>query len=211
MFEQVFVDNEYNMRRFKRWPDIVARYEAICETETPLILDLGANIGLTSLYFAKNWPRARILCVEPSEANYAQLLKNVSRFDSIRPVFGAVARQDGFVRIADPASEEWAYRTELSDADAPERLPAFSVRSLMNMESGAVRPFIAKVDIEGFEQDLFSGDTEWVDQFPVIVIELHDWHFPKQGTATPFLRAISQRNRDFVFFRQSVYSIANDM
>jgi hypothetical protein len=37
--------------------------------QRPLILDLGANIGLATLYVAKNWPKAHIIAVEPNKAN----------------------------------------------------------------------------------------------------------------------------------------------
>ena len=49
-FRQVLGANEYNLRRLARWQEIVALYADI---EKPLILDLGANIGLATLYFAQ--------------------------------------------------------------------------------------------------------------------------------------------------------------
>ena len=36
-------------------------------------------------------------------------------------------------------------------------------------------PFIVKVDIEGFEADLFSANTQWVGRTPIIITELHNW------------------------------------
>jgi hypothetical protein len=34
--------------------------------------------------------------------------------------------------------------------------------------------FIIKIDKEGFENELFSKNIEWIDIFSIIIIELHD-------------------------------------
>jgi hypothetical protein len=75
--------------------------------------------------------------------------------------------------------------------------------------AGAV-PFIAKIDIEGAERDLFQEPTAWVDHFPLLIVELHDWLLPKQRTSEPFLKCVSQRDRDFVHIGENVFSIRND-
>jgi len=57
---------------------------------------------------------------------------------------------------------------------------------------------------------LFSGNTEWVARSPLIIVELHDWLLPKAKTSRPFLQCIPQLERDFIYFGEDVYSIAND-
>ncbi len=76
--------------------------------------------------------------------------------------------------------------------------------------SGGYFPFIVKIDIEGFESELFSGNTDWINEFPVLIIEMHDWLFPGQRTSTNFLKTISQLDRDFVYLGENVFSIRND-
>ena len=44
-----------------------------------LIIDGGANIGLTSIFFARKFPEALIIAVEPEEKNYQLLLKKHQR------------------------------------------------------------------------------------------------------------------------------------
>ena len=91
---------------------------------------------------------------------------------------------------------------------APGAVRSWSVPSLLAKYAG--QPFIAKIDIEGAERDLFSGDCSWIDTFPVIIVELHDWLFPKARTAQPFLKAIAARNRDILLKENNVFSIRND-
>jgi hypothetical protein len=70
-------------------------------------------------------------------------------------------------------------------------------------------PFIAKIDIEGGEAELFAAETGWVDQFPLLIVELHDWLLPRAGTSRSFLRCVAGLDRDFVYLGENVFSIAN--
>jgi FkbM family methyltransferase len=204
-FEQVFLANAYNLRRLTRWNEILALYARI---ERPLILDLGANIGLATLYFAKNWSKAHIIAVEPDERNFRLLKTNIEDMSNIKPIEGAVASENGAVEIANPHDEAWALRTERVNSIGPNSIPAYSMKKLMGFAPEA-QPFIAKIDIEGFESELFSRDTEWVKSFPIIIIELHDWMLPGKGNSNNFLRRIAIENRDFIPLGENIVSIAN--
>ena len=68
-------------------------------------------------------------------------------------------------------------------------------------------PFIIKIDIEGFESELFSKNTEWIDMFPLVIIELHDWMLPKTANSNNFLKEISKLDRDFLYFNENIFSI----
>ena len=70
-------------------------------------------------------------------------------------------------------------------------------------------PFIAKIDIEGGEADLFSQTVEWADAFALLIVELHDWLLPKEGTSHSFLAYVGSRNRDFIHIGENVFSIRN--
>jgi FkbM family methyltransferase len=213
-FSQVFADNEYNLRRLQRWDEICEFYDYITATDkTPLILDLGANIGLASLYFTKNWPKARIIAVEPSQENYHVLCQNILGHSNVQPIMAAIASEDGAVEIANPNAYEWAYRTVTASVESPDTVSALSVQSLLQMAPSArgYCPYIAKIDIEGFEKDLFSKNTDWITLFPIIIIELHDWLMPREGSSNNFLRSIAQHDRDFLPFGENIISIAHDL
>ena len=63
---------------------------------------------------------------------------------------------------------------------------------------------MAKIDIEGAEQDLFSDNIEWITLTPLLIVELHDWLLPKGRTSRPFLECISKLDRDFVSIAQDI-------
>ena len=50
------------------------------KTATPLIIDCGANIGLSVMYFKKLYPKARIIAFEPDKEIFAMLQENIGAF-----------------------------------------------------------------------------------------------------------------------------------
>jgi hypothetical protein len=53
--------------------------------------------------------------------------------------------------------------------------------------------FIVKIDIEGFEADLFSANLDWLDLADVVIIEPHDWMLPGQGSSRTLQVAMAAR------------------
>lgn len=208
IFEQIFVRGFYNLQQLWRWPDLEAGGKAL--GGKALILDLGANIGLSTLYFSKVFPEARILAIEPSPNNFSLLRANLDGRERVQCVEAAVAANDGAVRIANPEGPTAAYRTESSNTDEKGTIPALSVASLLRLAPSGTVPFLAKIDIEGFERDLFAKNLEWVEQFPILVVEPHDWMFPGQAIASNLLRALAPLQRDFILLGESVVSLATD-
>ena len=100
------------------------------------------------------------------------------------PIRGAIASKHSYARIINPHESEWGYRTEINDRNSG-GLVALSVAELLERHSDC-QPFICKIDIEGAEQELFSANTQWLERFPIVIIELHDWLFPRSGNSAQF-------------------------
>ena len=162
-----------------------------------------------ALYFAKNWPKATIVGVEPDQGNYTLFCQNTAGQENIAPIRGAIASKHSYARIINPHESEWGYRTEINDRNSG-GLVALSVAELLERH-GDCQPFICKIDIEGAEQELFSANTQWLERFPIVIIELHDWLFPRSGNSANFLRAIAGTNRDFILSGENIFSVAHRM
>jgi FkbM family methyltransferase len=206
IFSQIFLYAHYRTYDMARCAEIAAYYDSCAK---PLVLDLGANIGLSALYFAKNWPKATIVGVEPDQGNYALFCQNTAGHEHIVPMRGAIASKHSYARIINPHESEWGYRTEINDRNSG-GLVALSVAELLERHSDC-QPFICKIDIEGAEQELFSANTQWLERFPIVIIELHDWLFPRSGNSGNFLRAIAGTNRDFILSGENIFSVAHRM
>ncbi|MBO9650796.1 MAG: FkbM family methyltransferase [Variovorax sp.] len=206
---QIFMDEDYALPVSDHARRLQQCYDKIIEGGgTPLIIDCGGNIGLATRYFTETYPRARVICVEPDEKNLEAARAN-NRSDNIRFMLAGIGSADARANIVDPGLGNWGYRTEAS----PEgKTQLVSVNSLLqDPEHRGCIPFIIKIDIEGFEQDLFEKNIEWLDAFPLLIIELHDWMLPGQASSGNFLRAVAHRNRDFLYRNENVFSFSNSI
>jgi FkbM family methyltransferase len=210
---QIFKDQHYSLSRLRRAGDLAAyvrRNEA--RGLAPLVVDAGAYIGGSAVFFLAQLPRAQVVAIEPDLGNFQLLVKNVSGM-KVELMHAALASGAGQMRVIDPGEGCWGLRTEAmtSKERAETIVPTVTVNHIFETHAAQCFPFAVKIDIEGAEKDVFSANTEWVAKTPLIIIELHDWLMPGQGTAAPFLRCIAALDRDFVFIGENVYSIANDI
>lgn len=133
-----------------------------------ILLDLGANIGLTSVWLAKKYPIDRVIAVEPDPSNAILARRNLE----LNAINGEVVE-------AAIGPHEGTARFESSRASNLGRLSDKGVLVTMTtvgtiMEEFACSRFgLVKIDIEGGEQQLFDGPTGWLDYVDAIVAEFH--------------------------------------
>ena len=192
-FRRIFADREYDVPVREAEEALRDRYQAILSRgRKPVIVDAGAYVGAASLWFGAKFPQAHIVAVEPDPENFSLLERNLSTSGSFVPIQAAIGGETGRVRLV-PAAESWATQVERSEAGVE--------LITMNEAFAAVakgEPFIAKINVEGFEADIFKGDLEWLDKVAMLFIEPHDWLLPGQHTSRPFQRALG--SRDFELF-----------
>lgn len=153
--------------------------EKLARVET--VIDLGANIGLASLYFAGHYPRARVLAVEPNPPTYAILaanLKSLVEAGRARTLRAAVWGSEKRLVAADRAKADEAHysafaTSEADEAHDGETMQGFPITRII-ADSGFERVDLLKVDIEGAEVELFKGDLGWLKQVGALAIEFHD-------------------------------------
>jgi FkbM family methyltransferase len=203
---QMFESQDYSFNRLQRGAELYALYEELVRSgRRPLILDAGANIGAAAVFFAMHFPRAHIVALEPAANNFELLRANVAGLD-VDARCAAIGAQDGEAALVDPGEGEWAYRTA-PGAGVPVHAAS---RLVAEKLAAGYQPYLAKIDIEGGEAELFSRDTGWAERFALLIVELHDWLLPRAGSARNFLRWAAERDRDFVYVGENVFSIANE-
>src|SRR5438477_8439907 len=210
VIDQIFHANAYDLSRLRRFSQLVEFLTRNRRSgKRPLIVDAGANIGASSLYFATKFPDAVVVAVEAEFGNYQVLAEN-ARGLGIVAVNGAIASTSGRVRIVDVGEGFWGYQTQPAAGGGP-GVRSLTMDQVYETYASECFPFIVKIDIEGGEQDLSSGNVEWVQHTPLLIVELHDWLLPSQGNSSSFLQCVAQLDRDFVYIGEDVYSIANDL
>jgi len=143
------------------------------------IIDLGANIGLASLYLAHAYPSARIVAVEPNPENFELLktnLKELIQLNRCVPMQAAVWSTQQTLTV-DPHWRPDAYNAYRVLAQPSHRKMLDQVQGLTMKEILATSDFqqvdLLKVDIEGAEVELFRNDLAWLDRVGAIAIEFH--------------------------------------
>lgn len=96
-FSQVFGKLEYDSFTFVKPPQV--------------IIDGGGNIGLAAIFFARKFPSAKIITIEPSAENFDVLKANVAPYPSIVPVHAALWNESGMIDLVDPGSGNWGFET----------------------------------------------------------------------------------------------------
>ena len=142
----------------------------------PVVVDLGANIGLFSLACAYRNRAAVVEAYEPAPPNCDQFLTNLSLNEPLKKRVtlhqAAVGPESGHVRLSyeesAPASANvFASTGKLFDVEV------VSLKDVLSEISGNVD--LLKVDIEGAEYELLRGtDRELWTRFDAIALELHD-------------------------------------
>lgn len=210
---QIFIAEFYNLRQLgQRFDDIMRIYTSIiAQGKTPLIIDCGANIGLTSLYFSMMFPRAKIVAIEPdiNNCDFANI-NNTGR--NVEVLCSAIGSRAGMCKILDANVDSNSFQVKVADLNSEplvEDIEIFTVNNLLKKYEANHLPLIIKIDIEGFESNLFEKNTDWISRFALIIVELHDWMLPTQANSSNFLKEISKENRDFLFFNENIFSIKN--
>ena len=185
---QVFSKREYDLSGFHQFAGLCRAYDRILAAGlVPLILDAGANIGAAAVWFARQFPQAHVIAVEPDPANAECCRFNTRLLGNVSVIEGAVGSVAGHAALSNPSGEAWAVQTGRVEGDG---VPIHALSDLLG--ATGCRPFIVKIDIEGFEADLFGRDTEWLDRIEALLIEPHDWMLPGAGSSRTFQRAMAR-------------------
>jgi FkbM family methyltransferase len=187
----VFVYRDYDISELKRYVEFEQRYtELVKSGNTPLIIDCGAYIGLSAVWFASRFPHSRVLAIEPSDDNLEIARRNCAPYPNIELLKGAVWDTPEQIAIVNPSGRPWSYRV----APSQNGLRAYTINEL----SDRMPIFIVKINIEGAEKALFRSNTSWFVDTDLVIAEPHDWLFPGQGITHGLLKLAAINEREVV-------------
>lgn len=154
-------------------------YEFDVNRKPGIILDAGANIGLTSIYFSNTFPEATIFALEPEKSNFDLMKENVRRYKNITPIHGALWDKQEEIDLIDPGQGHWGFMVE-KDADhnrlaaeISHRVQGWTVDQIIK-KNHIESIDILKMDIEGAELEVFSDPSSWIGDVGALIVELHE-------------------------------------
>lgn len=174
-FDKVFLEDEYDFT-----PQHPPEY----------IIDAGANIGAASVYLAHQYPKARIISLEPEKSNFDMLLKNTENYKNILCLNKALWYINEPLTIKNPDADKESFEIQQNNSTSGENIIESTTINQLIMDYDIPGIDILKIDIEGSEKEVFSYNTEWLDKVGLIFIEFHDRKKP--GCRDSFFKAIER-------------------
>jgi len=175
------ITGEYLDLRAKPFDDVDTAYEIYAEKvyispcvledkSINLIIDLGANVGLSCVYFAHKYPNAKIIAFEPHPEHVKRANHNIElnklNSKNISLVAAAASNQNGDGFLTDSGVCSAVVSQKIDGAIPIKLLDIFEYLKNMKID-------ILKIDIEGGEF-LLLNDPRFKDiQTKAIVLEYH--------------------------------------
>jgi len=169
VFYQVFIEQEY-----KTMVDIFKK-NFNPDASPVKIIDLGGNIGLTTMYATTQFPSCEVIIVEPYKNNLDILCKNIDTISSEKNKYKisflnkAIWKHTGRLKIYDHRAEGWAIQV-VDQADG--EIEGVTMEELLKCMPEVD---ILKIDIEGTEFVIINDavNCDWLIKVKVIAIEIH--------------------------------------
>ncbi len=154
VYEKVVINEEYKL---PEWID------------PKTIIDAGANIGISSLYFSLIYPQAMIIAIEPESSNFAMLKDNTASQRRIHLVRAAIWNENKMLNLYGETNSDF----QVGDGYEGDDIDGVTLDELMRRLSIDYID-VLKVDIEGAEKEVFDSSEKWIEKVGMLVIELHE-------------------------------------
>ena len=204
VLSQIFGWEEY---RFEAWRLSMLRELAANWESTgirPVIIDAGANVGYSALYFASLFPGVCVLAVEPDPTSFHILARHAQDNEQIKPIHAALWSHDRGLKLKTSNNSSWAAQVT-EGAGTPSQRIDHLLASIPNS-----RPLIIKLDIEGAEREVVASCPQVFAAARCIVVEPHDVMNPGAACLSPLYSVASKRKFDTVVNGENLLLYAVD-
>jgi FkbM family methyltransferase len=161
IFYQIFIDKEVDFQ---------------LDASPKIIIDCGANIGLTTLYFKMKYPNSKIYSIEPESSNFDMLFKNTHEYDNIIQLNAAVWYEDKQLEVIDDGVGHASFQVA-DDSKNTNIIGKVNTITLFDLiEKYNINNIdLLKLDIEGSEYEIFYFQkNDWLQKTNNLIIEIHE-------------------------------------
>lgn len=157
-FKEIFVDDIYKFQT---------------QSDTPYIIDCGANIGMSCLYYKKLYPNSKILAFEADEyiANVLRQNMKVNHINDVEIIDKAVWIDDKGVAFNIEGADGGCITTE-KDNRIIAQIESIRLKEYLNSSQ---KIDMLKIDIEGAEVAVLEDCKDSLQQVQNLFIEYHAW------------------------------------
>lgn len=138
-----------------------------------VIVDIGANVGATAVYFALHYPNATVYCFEPSASNYSYLRTNTAPFKNVVHFNFGLHAHVGTEKLY-LGNAQCLQHSIFRSREVGEKCEDISIRRAADeFERIGIQPSILKIDTEGCEVPILCDLRSFIAETDVLYIEYH--------------------------------------
>lgn len=164
-----------------------------------VFVDVGANIGLMSIFTAKYFPNAKIISFEAHPGTFKIFSDNISlnAVGNISAIQKAVGSEKGETTIY----ENWdVNRGGASLVVKSESSKGIQVKLICLDDELDLNPSIVKIDVEGFELEVLKGAQNTIKKYqPIIIVEVSESIIDEYGQSNEIIEFIKTLG-DYKFY-----------
>ncbi len=140
------------------------------KVDNEIVIDIGANIGDTALYFCCNGAK-KVISLEPYPYTFSIARTNItnSLFNDKIELIDAAYGKDEIIKIDNTFIPKGGSDLKRSNFGNP--IYSFSLKTILLRYN--INEAILKMDCEGCEYNILNEDTETIQKFKIIQIEYH--------------------------------------
>ncbi len=139
-----------------------------------VILDIGANVGASAVFFRAAYPDARIFCYEPSPENFVWLAANVRELSGVQAFpYGLFDRETECPLYE--GESQCAQRSVIPNGGTTSQHETVRLRRVADElnERGITEISLVKIDTEGCELPILRDLLSSVKRIDAIAVEYH--------------------------------------
>jgi FkbM family methyltransferase len=182
------------------WKDIFEKEIYLFEpkNDRPIIVDAGANIGLSSIYWSKKFPSAQILAYEADPKVFEMLIANLNANDchNVKAINKALWYKKDELHFSSEGADAGKITANIPNAVAVESV---SLEDELN-ELGSQIDLI-KMDIEGAEVSIFEYNPNFVDLTEYLFVEYHSFENHDQNLGM-ILQILEKKHMRYKVFNE---------
>ncbi|MBP9152015.1 MAG: FkbM family methyltransferase [Flavobacteriales bacterium] len=168
--KEVFFTDDYRFDKIQK--------QVLSSSESPVIMDVGANVGYLSAFSFTRFPKAKVVSVEPIPKNLELLKRNQLRNNGFdwTVIEGVLSDKDGELEVQFDNSDSFSTSASMYGLDRGSDSVKVMSKTLVSLMTELALPaiHILKLDCEGAEYDiLYCLTAEELNRIAFITMETH--------------------------------------
>ncbi len=176
-----------------------SEFDEIDSNNPSIIIDAGAYIGTSAIFFSKKYPMSKVYAIEPEDGNFDMMKRNIAPFNNVIPIKAALWSSHEIRPIKNRFTGHYGYTitdTLNKNSSTGQQIKCVSLTDIMKTYNIDIIN-ILKMDIEGSEKKVLEMSEEWIEKIDIITVELHD------DIVDGCDRAFYLATKDFIKFKKN--------